>query len=169
MNRRRLLQLGAGAGMAFAAAAGTLAWLRPSAGAHATLEPPTRTLFGALANVLLDGSLPTDEASRRSAIDLHLRRVQQTIAGLPPHARGELAQLLWLLDTRLGRLALMGVGTPWAALRPTELVAALTAMRSSTLSVRRQVYLALRELTMASYFAEPGTWRQLGYPGPLAV
>jgi hypothetical protein len=39
-------------------------------------------------------------------------------------------------------------------------------MRRSTLAIRQQVYLALRELMMASYFAGPATWRQLGYPGP---
>lgn len=170
MNRRRLLQLGAGSGLALTCAAGTVAWLRP------LVAPPGMSLgagalacFSALANVMLDGSLPVDAASRRAAIQGHLQRVQNTVAGLPPHVRAELAQLLTLLDTRIGRWALMGVGSNWHDMPAADLVASLDRLRRSSLTLRQQAYLALRELTMAAYFAEPTTWRQLGYPGPLAI
>lgn len=170
MNRRRLLQLGAGTGLAVACAAGAVAWLKPSAPAPALLrDAPARSCFSALANVMLDGSLPTDAATRRVAIERHLQRVQQVVAGLPPHARAELAQLLALLGTRIGRWALMGAGNDWDDLPPTRLVAMLTGMRRSSLAVRQQAYLALRELTMAAYFAEPATWRRLNYDGPRAI
>jgi hypothetical protein len=170
MNRRRLLQLGAGTGFAVACAAGTVAWLKPSAAAPALLlDAAARSCFSALANVMLDGSLPTDAATRRVAIERHLERVQQIVAGLPPHARTDLAQLLTLLDTRIGRWALMGAGRTWHDLPPAQLVATLNGMRRSTLALRQQAYLALRELTMAAYFAEPATWRRLGYDGPRAI
>jgi hypothetical protein len=45
----------------------------------------------------------------------------------------------------------------------------LTGMRRSSLAVRQQAYLALRELTMAAYFAEPATWGRLNYDGPRAI
>jgi hypothetical protein len=167
MNRRRLLHLGAGTALALACTAGAVAWLRP--GPAATLEGPARAMFAALADVLLDGSLPTDATTRRAAIDQHLLRLQQTVLGLPPHARAELAQLITLLDTRAGRWALMGLGADWPAISPADLAGALNGMRRSAFSLRRQAYMALRELTMASFFADPSTWRLLGYPGPLAI
>jgi ribosomal protein L29 len=169
MNRRRLLQLGVGTGLALAMAASTIAWVRSPAGSDRTLDAPARAVFAALADVMLDGSLPTDAEARRSAIDRHLQRVEQTVAGLPPHVRAELARLLTLLDSRVGRWVLMGMGTGWTAMQPDELAAALENMRRSSLRLRQQVYQALRELTMASYFTEPDTWRRLGYPGPLSI
>jgi hypothetical protein len=169
MNRRRLLHLGAGTALALTCTAGAVAWLQPAASPLATLDGPARAMFSALADVLLDGSLPTDADARRAAIDQHLLRVQQTVHGLPPHARAELAQLITLLDTRAGRWALLGLGPDWPAMQPTDLAGALSSMRRSAFSLRRQVYMALRELTMASFFADRSTWRQLGYPGPMAI
>lgn len=155
--------------MALTFSAGAIAWLRPPAGVGASFDQSAHAVFAALADVLLDGSLPTDAAARRGAIEQHLLRVQQTVAGLPPQVRAELARLLTLLDTFAGRWLLMGVASRWTAMEPVELVAALDRMRRSSLSLRQQAYLALRELTMASYFADPGTWGQLGYPGPMAI
>jgi hypothetical protein len=169
MNRRRLLHLGAGTALALACTAGAVAWLQPAASPPATLDGPARAMFAALADVLLDGSLPTDPGARRAAIDQHLMRVQQTVHGLPPHARAELAQLITLLDTRAGRWVLLGLAAAWPSMPPAELARALSSMRRSAFSLRRQVYMALRELTMASFFADPVTWRQLSYPGPMAI
>jgi len=39
-------------------------------------------------------------------------------------------------------------------------------MRVSGTTLRRQAYHALRDLTQAAYFSDPGTWAALGYPGP---
>jgi hypothetical protein len=126
-------------------------------------------MFAILANVLLDGSLPVDPALRQRAIVEHVRRVELTVAGLPPHARVELRQLLMLLTTRLGRLALMGIADHWAEMKPSQLADALDRMRRSSLALRQQIYLALRELTMAAFYADPTAWRLLGYPGPSAI
>ena len=68
---------------------------------------------------------------------------------------------------QLAAVALAGLATDWPDASVTQVQAALTDMRHSRLALRQQAYLALRELTCAAYFADPGTWMALGYSGPL--
>jgi hypothetical protein len=42
-------------------------------------------------------------------------------------------------------------------------------MRLSSVSLRQQAYHALHDIISGAYFAEPTTWKLLGYPGPVAV
>jgi len=168
MQRRRLLQLGLGAGAVFAlAGTAALAW-RPGLDAG-RLSAGARAIFQKVAEVVLDGSLPTEPAARQRALAAHVERVQATIHGLPLATRHELSMLLGLLDTAPGRLGMLGVATPWEALPAAALADALNQMRTSRVQLRQQAYSALRELTNASYFAERGTWQLLGYPGPLDI
>ena len=84
----------------------------------------------------------------------------------PPATQGELAQLLSILSTSLGCRALTGIAKPWGSGSIPELQSALQGMRVSRLSVRQQVYQALRDLTNGAYFADPSAWTLLTYPGP---
>jgi hypothetical protein len=123
----------------------------------------------AVAQAVLEGSLPSANPEREAALRAHQLRVEASIQGLPPATRKELSDLLALLGTSAGRWALCGLRTAWADAPVADVSAALSQMRFSSMALRRQVYQALRELSSAAWFAGPETWVQLGYPGPAAV
>jgi hypothetical protein len=128
-----------------------------------------RTVFGAVARAVLDGSLPGDAAGLSAALVAHLDRVESTLAMLPPASQTEISRLLSLLATPPGRLAIAGLSTDWARADVPSLQQALQSMRESRTILRRQTYHALRDLTHAAFFADRSTWRQLGYPGPMSI
>lgn len=45
--------------------------------------------------------------------------------------------------------------------------ASLRAWRTSRLAIRRQAFFALRNLCLLGFYSQPGTWRRIGYQGPL--
>jgi ATP phosphoribosyltransferase regulatory subunit HisZ len=168
MQRRRLLQLGLGAAALLAIGGGAAALVRPGL-VDGRMTTASRGIFSAVARVVLEGSLPTEAAPRQQALEAHLARVDATIAGLPPAVRDELSTLLALLATAPGRMGLAGLSADWPEATVPQLHQAMQALRTSSLAMRQQVYLALRELTNASYYADPSTWSLLGYPGPTPV
>jgi hypothetical protein len=169
MQRRSLLRLGLGGAALLTLVGGGLALMQPGL-RHGRLTPAGRAFFAAVARAVLDGALPVQPLEQRAVLDAHLDRLDGTLAGLAPHARSEVSQLVALLNAAPGRIALSGLRHDWAVARVHDVQVALQAMRVSTLMVRQQAYHALRDLTNAAYFADPGTWRLLGYPGqrPLA-
>jgi hypothetical protein len=170
MQRRRLLKIGLASSAVLAASATGLALLQQRAPlVDGILTPSGEALFRALARGILDGSLPPVPEARATMLDGHVARVAATIRGFAPHAQAELAQLLQLLDSPPGRRWFAGLATPWAEASVTELQAALETLRRSDWDLRQQAYHALRDLTNASFYAEPGTWAPLGYPGPQPI
>jgi hypothetical protein len=166
MRRRSLLGAGLVGGAVLALGGGAALWWHEPAWQDARLLPAGRAIMRAVASAMLDGSLPEPPALREAALDAHLMRLQQAIAALPAPTQHEVAQLLALLALPVGRLALAGLHSPWADASLPDLQASLQSMRESSLTLRRQVYAALHELTHAAYFADAGTWPLLGYPGP---
>ena len=154
--------------MLLALAGGGAVLLRPGLAAG-KLTPQGRRLFEAVARAVLDGSLPPDEVERARVLEAHLVRLDQTIAGFPPHLQDELSMVVSLLTQTPGRVALAGLHPDWAEADISEVKSALQGMRLSSIAARQQVYLALRELTNAAYYADSTTWRLLGYPGPNPV
>ncbi len=169
MQRRTLLGLGIAGAAALALAGGGAALWHAPALRDGTLLPAGRTVLQAVARAVLDGSLPGQEGASRSALDAHLQRMQATLAALPPATQREMDDLLSLLAIAPGRLALGGLGKPWAEASVAELQEALRSMLESSFALRRQAYHALRDLTHAAYFADRSTWPLLGYPGPLNI
>jgi hypothetical protein len=169
MQRRRLLQLGLGAGALLAVAGGGMALVHPGLVNGATLSPRSREVMAAVARGVLEGSLPAESPAREQALQAHLLRVQHTIAGLPGSAQRELSLLLALLGSAPGRVALAGLSADWSEASVPQLQSALQQMRLSSLALRQQAFLALRELTNASYYADASAWPLLGYPGPTPV
>jgi hypothetical protein len=168
MQRRRLLKLGMFSGAVLALAATGASMWRPGV-VGGTLGTGGRELFRAVGQALLAGSLPEQPAAKAAALDGLLVRVDELVAGLPPHAQAELSQLIALLCTGPGRLAMAGLVTDWAQADVPTLHAALDTMRSSRASIRLQTYHALHDIVGGAYFSAPSAWTQLGYPGPLAI
>lgn len=168
MQRRTLLKLGIGAAAVLAVAGGGMALLRPGL-VDGRMTPAARGVFRAVARGVLDGSLPAAQAARDAALDAHLKRLDDTLVAFPVPTQAELSQLLALLASAPGRLALAGLRTDWPEASPQDVQHALQDMRTSGLALRQQAYHALRDLTNAAYYADPGIWSLMGYPGPRPV
>ncbi|MDN3922243.1 hypothetical protein [Roseateles violae] len=169
MRRRGLLKLGLGATVLLGLAGGGLALLKPGLGKDGHLSAESRALLGAVALALMDGLWPADALAREADLARYLDRLDGSIAGLPAALRGDLSQLLSLLGSSGGRLALSGLAADWSRVPTTELQAALDAMRVSGSDTRQQVYRALRDLGCLVFFAEPAHARLAGYPGPREI
>lgn len=169
MRRRTLLQLGIGGAITLAVVGGGIALVEPGLGPDGRLRPGARAVMGGVARAVLDGVLPAGPAALHAALQVHLQRLDETLAAFPLSTRTELSQLFALLATPPGRLGLAGLGTPWPEASVADIQQALEALRCSSLSLRQQAYHALRDLTNAAWFADPSSWRSLGYDGPVAV
>jgi hypothetical protein len=165
MKRRSLLKLGVGTAAALAVAGAGMALLRPGI-ARGRLAPAGREVFEATARAVLDGMLPSEAQPRAAALRAHLSRLDETIAGFPSATRDELAQLLAVLASAPGRIALAALRPAWAEASVAEVQQVLEGMRTASLTLRQQAYHALRDLTNAAYFADASAWPALGYTGP---
>lgn len=166
MNRRWWIRgaLGAAVVSGLAAGAGYRVW-KPGYQNGQWPQDLAPTLH-ALGAVLLAGSLPTQENAAQAALQAWLQRLASTLVGLPPPVQAEVSDLLALLRLAPGRLVLCGDTADWASLPTADLQYRLTQMRSASLALRQQAYLALRDLSLAAYYAGPEAWPALGYPGP---
>jgi hypothetical protein len=169
MRRRTLLGVSVAAGALLALAGGGAALLYERGWHNGKLLPAGREVLAAVARAVLDGSLPSDAAAQASAVEAHLTRIEATVAAMPAHTQGELADLLALLALPPSRTALFGLSSAWTDAPLADLQAALQSMRRSPLLLKRQAYNALRDLTHAAYFADASTWPLLRYPGPRAL
>ncbi len=168
MRRRTLLTLGTISAAALMLAGGALALLQP--GLHeGRLSASGRRVFSGASRALLDGSLPAGAQALHAALGGLLDRVDALVAALPPHSQAELSQLLAVLASAAGRRALAGISQPWDSASVADIQQGLQAMRVSGLALRQQAYHALHDIVACAYVADPGTWGQLGYPGPLEL
>jgi hypothetical protein len=168
MQRRTLLKLGIGAGALLAVAGGGIALLRPGL-VNGRMTPAGRSVFQAVARAVLDGSLPAEPVAREAALGAVLQRLDDTLAGFPAPTQAELSQVLALLASTAGRIGLAGLPADWPLASTGDIQAALQGMRTSALAMKQQVYHALRDLTNASYYADPQVWPLMGYPGQRPV
>lgn len=164
MRRRTWLALGALSAAALAVGGGSLALVQPGL-RDAKLSPSGRDVFAGAARGILDGTLPKERASMQAL----LARIDALIAALPPHAQGELSQLLALLASAPGRRAFAGLSASWSQATVPQIQDALQSMRLSSVTLRQQAYQALHDIVGAAYFADEATWASIGYPGPVAV
>ena len=131
--------------------------------------PGARNVMSGVGRAMLDGSLPSEGPSRQAALEGLLQRVDMLVAGLPAHAQAELSQLLSLLASGAGRRAVAGLAGDWPSASIHDIQAAMQAMRISRISLRRQAYQALHDITGSAYFSDASTWSMLGYPGPQKI
>lgn len=168
MQRRSFLKLGLGSAVVLAVAGGAVALIQPGL-VQGKLSSAGRNVFAGAARALLDGTLPADPAAQQASINALLARIDDLTQGLPPHVQGELSQLLSLLDSTAGRVALVGLGTDWASASVAQIGAALQGMRESRMALREQAYSALHDIVGGSYFAGSENWPFMGYPGPITI
>ncbi|MES2512249.1 MAG: hypothetical protein V4625_20155 [Pseudomonadota bacterium] len=168
MQRRTLLKLGLTASAVLLVAGGAATLVQPGM-RQGVLSASGRLVFSAVSSAVLDKTLPDEPAARQAALDGLLGRIDVLVSALPSHAQDELSQLLSLLATTPGRLALAGLSPSWPEASVAEIQSALQGMRLSSLALRQQAYAALHDITAGAYFSEPSSWALLGYPGPITI
>ncbi|QDQ28692.1 hypothetical protein FNU76_21325 [Chitinimonas arctica] len=173
LNRRQLLKTGlAGAALlAFARLAyGPVVPDRlygvPEQASFKVLDAEGRTALAAIARVMLKGALPHDEAEFETALYQAVRGCDSAIAGLPGSVQTEVKELLTLLNGRLTRRWLVGVGPAWEQASDEEVSHFLNRWRFSSLSLLRSGYQALHQIVFAAWYGNPQAWVGIAYDGP---
>jgi len=152
VSRRRFLVAGVGGATALAAA-GWLLWPAPGhAPGRVALDDDGAAVLAALVPALLDTALPMQPDLRTAALDDIVIGVDRAIAGLPPYAQGELAQLFSLLSLWPVRVALVHSTRPWNGIDAQSAARFLERLRTS------------RSMLLRS--ASPRSWTSIGYGGP---
>jgi len=166
ISRRTLLKAGVAGGAALLLAR----WLYTSTSpaqlpSHPALDSSARTILAAIIPVLLEGALPIGP-EQPAAHAKTLAAVEQTIAGLPPATREELAELFSLLAFAPTRGLVAGVWSPWSEASTETIAAFLARWRDSRFTLLRSAYGALHQLVLAAWYAQPPAWPPTGYAGP---
>ena len=137
--------------------------------AYRVLGTRERTILSAVAPVILAGALPRDATTHQALIAAVVRGVDTAIAGLPPWVQKEVRDLFALLGFPVARRMIAGLAKPWMEAAPQDIEGFLERWRDSRFALLRSAYRALQELIMAAWYANPGSWVRIGYPGPPAV
>jgi hypothetical protein len=166
MQRRTWLKVSAGAAALLTVAGVGLSVVTRPGWVQGRLSASARDVMAAIARAVLDGSLPVEALAQRTVLDAHLQRLEAAIAAFPHSVQGEIGELLMILGSTPGRLGLARLTSDWPEAKVSDVQAMLQRMRTSSLSLERQAYHALRDLTHGAYYADASTWGQLGYPGP---
>jgi hypothetical protein len=169
MQRRTLLKLGLGSAVVLAVVGGATSLLQAGLQKGALTER-SRLILSRVADAVIAEAWP-DQATlpRAAAMDALLIRINAKIAATPDTVQAELSQLLTIMDSTPGRLALVGISSTWEKVEATELTEALQSMRLSRLSLRQQAYQGLHDLVYAAYFSGKESWPVMGYPGPVPL
>src|SRR5664279_2482569 len=122
------------AGILGATALVAAGWLRgphaPATGAPMrVLDVDAVAILRAVVPVMLAGALPAAGDRKRRAIDETVRGIDIAVAGLPPAAQKEIAQLFALLALPPMRWALARVSAPWNEAPEPEVRAFLDRFR----------------------------------------
>ena len=136
-------------------------------GAGATLGAQAQTMLAKLADAVLDGALPSDASQRAQAIAKVVDTADKAVAGLPLYLQKEVQELFSMLGAAPTRALLIGQWSGWADATREDVASMLTGLRQSSVALRRVVYMSLRDMVSGSYYADTGTWEQIGYPGPM--
>lgn len=166
MNRRKFLFTGAAALTVAVLGGGAVIALRPVRDAHGRFEPDIRLMWNRLGGVLLEGAWPADAAAASRARQAWVARVEDVVATLPGHARTELDRLLALLRWSLPRRWILDLPDDWSSASDETVRAALSRTNRATQALRLQAFAALRDLSLAAYYADETSWVAIGYPGP---
>lgn len=158
------------AGLAGTAALVAAGWLRSTRVAPgrpgAALSTDANDVLAAVIPVFLAGALPAEADAAKRALRETITSVGVAIAGLPPAAQRELAQLFSLLGFAPARIALARVPSGWREAGADDVAAFLERWRTSDFLLFRSAYAALHQLVFAAWYGNPQSWAAIGYPGP---
>ena len=173
LSRRRFLKYAlAGTAAAAAALGGTLAFLarspkdvQPAPAGLVALTAAEYHLFQAVAAACLPGEGNAEGLLPWTALPL-AANVDHLVAAIPPHARGDVAKALQLLDH--AAIVSGGHGKRLVDL-DTATARAYLQRWSDGNSLQRAVANLARRLVYVAYWREEATWAPIGFDGPVTV
>ena len=118
--------------------------------------------MSAVARVVLGPACSESAEARQRALE----GVKVAVSRLSPAAQGEVADLLGLLTFAPTRGLAAGIWTDWREARDEDVAAFLQRWRHSRIGLLQSGYHALHDLVVGSWYADPATWNDIGYPGP---
>ena len=172
-TRRTLLQVGLfgslllGAAGATAALSGCTTRTEATAAGYRFLRDADLPFLRALVPGVLGSLLPAAGMERDRLVDDLLHRIDLSGYRLGHPSQKALAQLFDLLNLRLTRRLLAGIG-PWEEATPAQVQAFLERWRSSSFALLNAGYRALIKLVTGSFYGTPAGWAAANYPGPPA-
>ncbi|MBI4984821.1 MAG: twin-arginine translocation signal domain-containing protein [Rhodocyclales bacterium] len=161
LTRRQFLKAGLAGGAALALGG---AWFAASRS-----DDEVDALFAAISAAALAGALPTDAASRTTAIAGNVVGMRRAVAGLSAAAQDELDQLFGLLCFAPSRLLLAGIRHPWREVSAGEAARFLESWRDSRFALLQSAYAALHDIALGAWYGDAGHWAAIGYGGPPAI
>lgn len=169
--RRSFLKLGIGGSLLLAVGAGAAwrrGWWAPGPGPFAARpfvpNGSARAILSAIVPVMLGPVLPLEPAALGGAVSATFA----AIATLAPAAQDEVRDLFSLLALAPARRWLAGISDGWEQASPDQVAAFLQGWRGHRLRLLQPAYLALHDLILGAWYADPAHWAALGYPGPVA-
>jgi hypothetical protein len=167
MNRRQFLRAGLVGGAVLAAGGAWVVWRDVrEADAGSPGRDRVAEIIAALAPVLLAGALPADSPARNAAVARTIAGVKDVIAAFPAAVQAEIADLFRLLDIRIARRLLTGIGAEWKTVETAQVIEFLERWRRSRIALLQGGYFALHDLVLGAWYADASSWGPLGYPGP---
>ena len=122
-------------------------------------------LLRVVAAAVLGSALPVDMAGRESELARVVTAAGVLIDHLPPSTRREIGDMFGLLAVKPARM-ILGFSGNWDMTDAPAVAQSLLALRDSRIGLKQQVYFALHDMVLGSFYAEPKTWLATGYPGP---
>ena len=124
-------------------------------------------MFARLADVFLGKMLPADADKRALIINKIVSNVDAGILAFSPALQKETTQLTKMLAFAPTRFLLTKQWTGWQTISNAEIKSNLEALRDSDSNLKRTVFRALRDLTMAAFYGDRMSWEVIAYPGPV--
>jgi choline dehydrogenase-like flavoprotein len=94
-------------------------------------------------------------------------RIEAQLASVPPERVRDLEVALTVLGSRTAALLLSGMTAPFPGLSADSQDTMLARWSTSRVGVARGVYQGVRRLVLAVYYAQPESFADIGYLGPL--
>jgi hypothetical protein len=118
-----------------------------------------------VAAAVLGSALPAGAANRDAELSRVVAAAGALIDNLPASTRREVGDLFGLLALKPARM-MLGFSGNWDMSEAPAVAQSLLALRDSSIGLKQQVYFALHDMVLGSFYAEPNTWMSTGYPGP---
>jgi hypothetical protein len=167
-TRRSFLKIGVVGAITLAAGGAIYRMANPPASdTPFKLDGEAHAVLAAIIPAMLAGVLPSEPAARATAVTAATARTQAAILGLPLATQKEVRDLFGLLALAPARRWLAGVSGSWEQADPQQVAAFLQSWRTHRLGLLQTGYMALHDLILGPWYAEPLTWESIGYPGPL--
>jgi hypothetical protein len=169
-TRRSFLKIGVAGALLLAAGGAAYRWSQPAATPNKfILDNDALAVLAAVIPSMLGPVLPGEDqpVARAIAVQATAGRVRDAVLGLPLATQKEVQDLFGLLALGPARRLLARVAGGWPQAKPQQVDAFLQSWRTHRLATLRIAYMAMHDLIIGAWYAEPSTWAAIGYPGPL--